>query len=157
MTRAQAREVTSRLAKSRDYDSVSDLVGPWSGEQEFAEIAKAIEARRDRRPPHQISYKQPQASGSSPAVPELVQKEETREKEEKENEPENAEYESQDSQSPLGYGSFTTPPTSRGPPDSALLRAPLSAKSDMRVPIPAFISGRDDETPTPTPPPAASP
>ncbi|KAH8094636.1 hypothetical protein BXZ70DRAFT_1033900, partial [Cristinia sonorae] len=122
MTRAQAKEITSRLAKCKDYDSIADLVEPWTGEEEFAEIVKAIEARRNRRPPHQLLLQQHPHS------------------------------ESDASEEHPPYNYKTPPSTSLSAPhESALLRAPLSAMSDARIPVPAFILGKEDDTPTPTP------
>ena len=43
-----------------------------------------------------------------------------------------------------------TPPTSRTP-DSTLLRAPLVPANEALMPVPAFVLGRDVQTPTPMP------
>ena len=147
MTRARAKEITANIARSKDYESVADIVGSWTGEEEFAKIVEAIEARRNRRPPHQLFSNVSSVSVEELASPSTAV---TSEVSEKEN------LEEEDPESPHAY-SYKTPPTSRGPPESALLRAPLSAVNDLRVPIPAFISGRDDGTPTPTPARIASP
>ncbi|THH31023.1 hypothetical protein EUX98_g3157 [Antrodiella citrinella] len=143
-TRAQARELTAKLSKCKDYASVADIVGEWTGEHEFAEIVKAIEARRGRRPPHQLLLPHVAAVAQTPEY-------ETAAKEIQEAAKTTAEKEKEASASPTVYD-YKTPPTSQGPPDSALLRAPLSAVNDMRMPIPALISGMDDGTPTPTHP-----
>ncbi|TCD67889.1 hypothetical protein EIP91_011823 [Steccherinum ochraceum] len=163
LTRAQTKEITARLSTSKGYDSVEDMVGSWTGEEDFAEIVSAIEARRGRRPPHQLLLdSQPQPQPPQPqSQPAATAEEdeatgpapEASENDEKENSSSNsAASDSPSAHSHSHYSAFKTPPTSTtGPPDSALLRAPLSAVNDMRVPIPAFISGKEDGTPTPTP------
>ncbi|THU96842.1 tRNA-dihydrouridine synthase 2, partial [Dendrothele bispora CBS 962.96] len=44
-TKAEEKRVREAVIKARSYDDVKDIVGEWTGEQDFKEIVQAIEAR----------------------------------------------------------------------------------------------------------------
>jgi len=135
------------INRGKSYDDISSLVdGTWNGEQEFAEIVKAIDSRVGRKPPHvhlasSLTYLPPTEGVTypKPKPPKI--------------EPVQISS-SEDTETAL-EGGLKTPPTSG--PDPALLHAPRSAANDLRIPIPAVISGSDAATPTPLPQDPASP
>jgi tRNA-dihydrouridine synthase 2 len=47
--RSHERTFKDKLSKAKCYDDVTDIVGSWTGEADFAEIVEAIEARSPRR------------------------------------------------------------------------------------------------------------
>ena len=130
------------IAKSKNYDDVESVIGnDWSGEEEFAEIVRAIESREGRIP--RLSTTEASIPDSAAATTLITE--------------------------PVSHGSdvenlvdaatrlagVKTPPTSRTP-DSTLLRAPLVPANEALMPIPAFVIGRDVQTPTPIPLPTAT-
>ncbi|KIP11107.1 hypothetical protein PHLGIDRAFT_100023 [Phlebiopsis gigantea 11061_1 CR5-6] len=50
-TRATQNTFKEGIVKGKGYDDVAALVGAWTGEQDFAEIVRAIDARNGRTPP----------------------------------------------------------------------------------------------------------
>ena len=45
LTKTQAKKCREPLARAKNYDDVNEIVGSWTGEDEFREIVAAIEAR----------------------------------------------------------------------------------------------------------------
>ncbi|KAJ3489773.1 hypothetical protein NLI96_g1908 [Meripilus lineatus] len=143
-SKAEMKGLRDVIVHAKGYDDLNDLITIWNGEEEFAEIVSAIQCRQGRKP-----------FFAALPIPE------SEIKDERENEKRNAGGASggdgaeeqvqeilQDPTVPPEV--LRTPPIHSGPPDSALLNAPLLA-NEMRMPIPAFVSGRDAPTPTPTP------
>ena len=60
-TRADQKELREAIVRSKCYADLEKYAAPWTGDVEFAEIVKAIEARNGQRAP-------PHASGSGAAV-----------------------------------------------------------------------------------------
>ncbi|KAI5991349.1 hypothetical protein EDC04DRAFT_2587498 [Pisolithus marmoratus] len=124
ITKDEATRLKTRIIKAKGFDELTDLVGSWSGESDFAEIADIIRSRRPR----------PLLVDSEP--------EETLQK------PISGEGLSSDDDGPP----IATPPD-RPNPEPPTSRAPLGPSWDVRMPQPAIITGSDMLTPTPTPKP----
>lgn len=120
--------------KAKNYNDVESLVGTWTGEQEFEAIVQAIESLNGRTP---MVEDDPPAEASSPSV--TV----TSEPVENDSAIEQSQISTQD------LSELKTPVKSRSP-DLSLLRAPLGPSSELRMHIPALISGKDLPTPTPS-------
>ncbi|KAK0466185.1 uncharacterized protein EV420DRAFT_1617508 [Desarmillaria tabescens] len=52
-TKKQEHALREAIVKSRSFDEVENIVGSWTGEQVFQDIAAAIEARPSRRVEHE--------------------------------------------------------------------------------------------------------
>lgn len=50
LSKTDIHELKSRIAKAKRYEDVEDIVGSWTGEEEFKEIMRATEARPLRIP-----------------------------------------------------------------------------------------------------------
>ncbi|KAG2155753.1 hypothetical protein DEU56DRAFT_322513 [Suillus clintonianus] len=48
LSKTDAHEVKSRIAKAKGYEDLEDIVGSWTGEEEFKEISRIVEARPPR-------------------------------------------------------------------------------------------------------------
>ncbi|KAI6136176.1 hypothetical protein F5141DRAFT_1185231 [Pisolithus sp. B1] len=48
VTKEEANKLKARIIKAKGFDELTDLVGSWSGEADFAEIADIIGSRRPR-------------------------------------------------------------------------------------------------------------
>lgn len=48
VSKTDAHELKSRIAKAKGYESLDDIVGSWTGEEEFKEISRIVEARQPR-------------------------------------------------------------------------------------------------------------
>jgi tRNA-dihydrouridine synthase 2 len=48
ITKAEGKNCKDTLVKAKGYDELTELVGSWSGEDDFAEIVEAIKHRRLR-------------------------------------------------------------------------------------------------------------
>lgn len=128
------KNLRDTLIHARGYADLHDLMEPWNGKEVFAEIVSAIESREGRKPSFQLTN--------------LTQ--DGHEKEDgKDGDSEEVEIRTLDGTEGLS-DILRTPPTSSGPPDPAILNAPLLGNG-LRIPIPAFVAGRDVDTPTPTP------
>ncbi|CAL1693912.1 unnamed protein product [Somion occarium] len=142
--KAEMKTIKEKVIHAKGYDDMTDFISQWNGGEEFAEIVKVLEARVGRRPKHQLE---------DPDWLALNEKRKESEADAKAN---------PRPQLPLAILSsdslgtepelLKTPPTASISPNPALLRAPLAPANDMRIPIPACVSGKDADTPTPTPP-----
>ena len=136
-SRADQSALNIAIAKSKCYDDVASVVGnDWSGEAEFEEIVRAIESRDGRIPRLSTT----EASTTESAVATILPTESASSGSDVENQPDLA----------ADRAEVKTPPTSRTP-DSTLLRAPLVPANEALMPVPAFVLGRDVQTPTPMP------
>ncbi|PBK76469.1 FMN-linked oxidoreductase [Armillaria solidipes] len=61
-TKKQEHALREGIVKSRSFDEVEHVVGSWTGEQVFRDIAAAIEAR----PPRRIEYEEETDGGVTP-------------------------------------------------------------------------------------------
>lgn len=50
LSKTDIHELKSRIAKAKNYEDLQDIVGSWTGEEEFKEIVRAVEARPPRIP-----------------------------------------------------------------------------------------------------------
>ncbi|KAI6120866.1 hypothetical protein EDD16DRAFT_1705365 [Pisolithus croceorrhizus] len=125
VTKEEANKLKARIIKAKGFDELTDLVGSWSGEADFAEIADIIGSRRPR----------PLLVDSEPE--EALQR----------TSPASGQGDSTDDGPPIA-----TPPD-RPNPEPPTSRAPLGPSWDVRIPQPAIITGSDMLTPTPTPKP----
>ncbi|KAG2048840.1 FMN-linked oxidoreductase [Suillus hirtellus] len=48
VSKTDAHELKSRIAKAKGYEDLEDIVGSWTGEEEFNEISRIVEARPPR-------------------------------------------------------------------------------------------------------------
>lgn len=48
VSKTDAHELKSRIAKAKGYEDIEDIVGSWTGEEEFNEISRIVEARPPR-------------------------------------------------------------------------------------------------------------
>lgn len=141
-TKAEQSALHAAVIKAKDYDEASAIVdNQWTGEQELAEIVRAIESRDGRTPVfaemEQPSITEPVVVSSAPPSVD--------------SEVENRAEGLLEAEEPV-----KTPQCSHSP-DPALLRAPLAPANESRMPLPAFVSGRDAPTPTPIPAPIPPP
>lgn len=111
------------IAYAKGYDGVESIAGSWTGEEEFREIEKVLEARGSRQ--HVFEPVGVEASVPTPKDEEVMS------------------VVSSDEPSP-----FVTPPGTQNPepPSSA---APLLPSNGRIGGVPSLISGHDAETPTP--------
>ena len=141
------------IAQAKGYDDIEKRVGPWTGEQEFAQIVEAIEARNGERQP-KVEDDEPAASemtATTVNVPETATVEAAKDAEQ-ENSPavsDTAESATLSTVSSQDMYDLKTPVRCHSP-DPALLRAPLGPANESRMPVPALVSGEDIPTPTPS-------
>lgn len=110
---------------AKSYDDMDAVVAPWTGEEEFKAIADAIEKRRGRLGKEHLL---------PAAATNVAQQDDT--------------LRGDDMPSNESQEELKTPPT--GTPDPSVMLAPLAPANELRMPIPAMVSG-DLPTPTPTP------
>ncbi|KAI0964534.1 hypothetical protein AcW1_001332 [Taiwanofungus camphoratus] len=135
-SRADMKELRETIVKAKGYDDMEKHVAPWTGEQEWSEIVSAMEKRGGRRAPVQVlgeSIVTTQQQSAASAAEDGKENDET------------------SSRTPEYREELKTPPC--GPPDPAVQRAPLAPANELRMPLPAIITG---ELPTPTPTPRGS-
>lgn len=154
--RASQTAMKNAITHAKGYDDLDELVGPWTGEQVFAEIVEAIEARNGDRQP-KIDETAPASTDSSVAATAAtdaatVAATESAQVAEQENSPavsEGAESATLSTASSQDVQDLKTPVQSHSP-DPALLRAPLAPANESRMPVPSLVSGEDVPTPTPS-------
>ncbi|EKM61686.1 uncharacterized protein PHACADRAFT_248448 [Phanerochaete carnosa HHB-10118-sp] len=141
------------IAQAKSYDDLEKLVSPWTGEREFEEIVSAIEARdRDRQPKIEDDAPALSEATSSCTAAAAAVAAETAKATERENSPaasEGAESATLSTVSSQDLSTVKTPVQSHSP-DLSLLRAPLVPANELRIPVPAAVSGEDVPTPTPS-------
>jgi len=121
-TRSDEHAFKSHLSKAKSFEDVDDIVGgAWTGEEEFAEIVRAIEARPSRNRNTDLLV--------AIATPRAVT----------------------DTDTPVVEGTHTPLDARPNPELEDPLRAPLGPANERRMYIPAGVSGHDELTPTPTP------
>ncbi|THH13675.1 hypothetical protein EW146_g6566 [Bondarzewia mesenterica] len=128
ITKANGKTLRDALVKSKGYADLDATIGSWNGEEEYAEIVKAIEARAQNSPILLPAETEPRADVDN-VTPSP-----------------SGETASQDP------SAFITPPEWRGNPEPAVVHgAPLAPSNEKRTAVPASVSGRDETTPTPLP------
>lgn len=125
----QYREV---LSKARGYDDVTELVGNWTGEEEFRQVVEAIKSRTS---PPSLEPSETAAEAVTLAV-ELPSSAKSLEA-----------ALSIDSMKGSDGSSVATP-TGRENPEPPSLNAPKLASNGL-LELPALVSGRDAMTPSP--------
>ncbi|KAJ3739783.1 hypothetical protein DFH05DRAFT_1530051 [Lentinula detonsa] len=138
--KAEEKRIRETIVKSRSFDDVADIAGGWTGEEDFEEIVRAIEAREgaanEKSKPStsdaNVTGKQEQAQLTAATLREEV---------------------SQPLSSSLSRAveaksgnKYITPPGTQNPHPPAS-DAPLM--SDVQMTLPALISGKEPMTPTP--------
>ncbi|KAG2358799.1 hypothetical protein BDR07DRAFT_1521775 [Suillus spraguei] len=48
VSKTDAHELKSRIAKAKGYEDIEDIVGSWTGEEEFKEISQIVEAQAEQ-------------------------------------------------------------------------------------------------------------
>ena len=144
MSKADLKGIRAAIQKAKGYDDMEQYIGKGTGEEEFREIVAAIEKRGGQRAKVQVIHHDSVAAASTQEVKTGDAK---------------SEDVSQDLAAPARTPTSTvsasdnkdglhTPPT--GTVDPSVMNAPLVPANDMRMPLPAMITG---ELPTPTPTP----
>ncbi|KAK7686542.1 hypothetical protein QCA50_010142 [Cerrena zonata] len=143
--KSEMKSIKEKIIKAKGFDDLSDLLTPGDDAEDFVQIVKSIDSRRDRRPVYQLED------------PEwLILNEKRKEREasvrsQPQTQPDTiSESDAQPSQE---LEILRTPLASSTSPNPALLLAPFGPANDMRIPLPACVSGKDADTPTPTPQP----
>ncbi|KAF9225284.1 FMN-linked oxidoreductase [Gyrodon lividus] len=124
-SKSEAHEYKSKIIAAKGYDGLTELVGSWSGEADFAEVVSAIQLRRPR----------PLTIEDSPVGSEISELHAAPNGE---------------SCSTEEDPSISTPPD-RPNPEPPTSCAPLGLSTILRMPLPAVITGSDALTPSPTP------
>ncbi|KAF7792504.1 hypothetical protein EIP86_003545 [Pleurotus ostreatoroseus] len=133
--RADQSAVHTTIAKAKGYDDIASIVdGQWTGEEEFAAIVQAIEARDGRCPRRVEPEATLQAEATAPAETGSTSSD-TENQAEGTVEPE----------------AILKTPQLPQTPDPNILRAPLGPANEARRYVPAFVAGQDVPTPTPVP------
>ncbi|KAF9245624.1 hypothetical protein BU15DRAFT_85355 [Melanogaster broomeanus] len=68
-SKAEAHEFKSKIVATKGYDELTDLVGGWTGEADFAEVVSAIQSRRPRPLTIEDSPVEPEAPALEPFTP----------------------------------------------------------------------------------------
>ncbi|GAW08781.1 hypothetical protein F5879DRAFT_1009909 [Lentinula edodes] len=137
--KADEKRVRESIVKSRSFDEVVDIAGGWTGEEDFKEIVRAIEAREGKlhdeaepstadaevvgAPGQAASTTTPSTSTNQSSLSRAVEAK--------------------------SGNKYITPPVTQNPHPPAS-GAPLIA--DVQRTLPVLISGKDPLTPTPTGP-----
>ena len=144
------KTIKETIIRAKNFDDLNEFLSPGDGAEDFTAIVKAIESRTDRRPVFQLedpdwlalNEKRKEREASVASQPQPLS--------DAISEPDSEQtQQSQQLESEL----LRTPLATATSPDPALLRAPLGPSNDMRIPLPACVSGKDADTPTPTPQP----
>ena len=131
-SKTEAHQFKTRIVNAKGYDNLTDLVGEWTGEKDFADIVSAIEARRPR----------PLTIDVLPTDLDAVDQEAPTAK---------GTQEDDDVDDALEERRLTLTPCERPNPEPPSLCAPLGPSTSSRMPLPAIITGSDAITPSPTP------
>ncbi|KAH9926510.1 uncharacterized protein B0H18DRAFT_954777 [Fomitopsis serialis] len=150
-SRSDLKNLRAAIQKAKDFEGMEDVIGTGSGEAEFREIVEAIEKRGGRRVKVQVLNRGADATrdsaASAPAETENVATEgPTSGISEKAPQTEHVPRSTADAND--SRDDLHTPPT--GTADPSVMNAPLAPANEMRMPLPAMITG---ELPTPTPTP----
>lgn len=148
--RSTRTAMKNAITQAKSYEDLEELVGPWTGEQEFEEIVRAIEARDGDRQP-KVGDDAHALSEATPSTAAAVAAEITKATE-RENSPTASEGAESATLSTVSSQDLCVPktPVRSHSPDPSLLRAPLAPANELRIPVPAAVSGEDVLTPTPS-------
>ncbi|KZT73377.1 FMN-linked oxidoreductase [Daedalea quercina L-15889] len=156
-SRSDLKNVRAAIQQAKCYEDMEQITGTGTGEDEFRGIVEAIQKRGGRRVKVQIlngdsgpmSSKGFSDSATTEATTTATDVPTTSAG--PEDAPSTAQSECSSKLTPEADGTrdrLQTPPT--GPADPSLMNAPLAPANEMRMPLPAMITG---ELPTPTPTP----
>ena len=141
MSKVDLKGIRAEIQKAKGHDDMEQYIGKGTGEEEFREIVAAIEKRGGQRAKVQVVHHDPATAASTQA-----QTGDTK--------PQDASRPQAD-RTPTSTLSASdskdglhTPPT--GTIDPSVMNAPLAPTNEMRMPLPAMVTG---ELPTPTPTP----
>lgn len=141
MSKADLKGIRAAIQKAKGYDDMEQYIGKGTGEEEFREIVAAIEKRGGQRAKVQVVHHDPATAASTQA-----QTCDTK--------PEDASQTQADRtltstlSATDSKDGLHTPPT--GTVDPSVMNAPLVPANEMRMPLPAMVTGKLP-TPTPTP------
>lgn len=141
------KSIKEKIIKAKGFEDLSDFLSSGDDAEAFAGIVKAIESRRERRPVYQLEDPDWLALNEQRKEREASAKSYSQTPTDATTEPDL--QQPQETESAL----LRTPLASSASPNPDLLRAPLGPANDMRIPLPACVSGKDADTPTPTPQP----
>ncbi|KZT02205.1 FMN-linked oxidoreductase [Laetiporus sulphureus 93-53] len=132
-SKADLKAIRDAIQHAKCYEDMDAHAVPWTGEEEFQEIVNVLESRR-----------RPYAPLLLPPTNSTTETFETQSQQD--------EMQISQNTTPVEVDDdLKTPPI--GTPDPSVLRAPLMPANELRMPMPAFITG---ELTTPTPTPSAS-
>ncbi|TFY63686.1 hypothetical protein EVJ58_g3109 [Rhodofomes roseus] len=144
-TRSELKDIRASIRGAKGYKDIEGYAGTGSGEEEFREIVQAIEQRGGRRVKVQVlnstSTTGKTEAAATEAAPSMIS-----DKVPKSARDEHALTSTSDGDE--SKDGLHTPPT--GSVDPSVMNAPLAPTNEMRMPLPAMITG---ELPTPTPTP----
>ena len=124
-SKTEAHRFKTHIVTAKGYDELTELVGEWTGEKDFADICAAIEARR----PRPLTIDDVPEGSAANGTPHW-------------SDGDDAEQEEQPA---------ISTPHERPNPEPPTLCAPLGPSTLLRMPLPAIITGSDAITPSPTP------
>ena len=127
-SKIEAHQLKTHIVTAKGYDDLTELVGEWTGEKDFAAVVTAIESRR----PRPLTIEELPTDLDSAELEVGTDGIDT-DKEE----------------SPIAT------PSERPNPEPPTLCAPLGPSTLLRMPLPAVITGSDAITPSPTPKPVS--
>lgn len=124
-SKTEAHQFKTDIAGAKGYDDLTQLVGEWTGEKDFADIVSAVEARR----PRPLTIDDLDAAGPEVSATQGSDVDDALEEQAR----------------------LLSTPSERPNPEPPTLCAPLGPSTLSRMPLPAVITGSDAITPSPTP------
>ncbi|KAG8219358.1 hypothetical protein J3R82DRAFT_275 [Butyriboletus roseoflavus] len=130
-SKTEAHRFKTQIVTTKGYDDLTELVGEWTGEKDFANIVSAIQACRPRPLTIDDLLTDPDAAELETSTMNDV-------------------YGS-DVDDALEESRPISTPHEHPNPEPPTLCAPLGPSTLLRMPLPAVITGSDAITPSPTP------
>ncbi|KAH0837887.1 hypothetical protein J3R83DRAFT_6115 [Lanmaoa asiatica] len=130
-SKTEAHRFKTHVVTAKGYDDLTELVGEWTGEKDFAEIVSVIDARRPR----------PLTIDDLPTDLDAVGLEASA----------TNDVHGSDVDDDSGEERPISTPSERPNPEPPTLCAPLGPSTLLRMPLPAVLTGSDAITPCPTP------
>lgn len=127
-SKTEAHRFKTHIVTAKGYDDLTELVGEWTGEKDFADIVSAIQTRR----PRLLTVDDLPADLDAASAKNGTLESEVEDALEEELRP-------------------VSTPSERPNPELPSLWAPLGPSTLLRMPLPAVITGSDAITPSPTP------
>lgn len=130
-SKTEAHRFKTQIIAAKGYDDVTELVGEWAGEKDFADIVSTIEARQSRPLTIDDLSTDPDAAELDTSAMNSVR--------------------GSDVDATLEGERLLSTPHERPNPEPPTSCAPLGPSTLLRMPLPAVITGSDAITPSPTP------